>query len=115
MAVANPNIDSRIYRKPDQNRYLRLLLLAVMTAIVAAGIAEAGTGAAALGGSNPSSDDVTNASIGVGLFFTTWVLLVAWGLFQLRSTQQRRDAIAFREGTLVRSLHLYKMMSALHC
>lgn len=78
-----------------------------MTGIMAAGIAEAGTGAAALGGSNPSSDDVINASIGIGLLFATWVLLVTWGLFQLKPTQHRRDAIAFREGTLVRSSSTY--------
>ncbi|KAL1969445.1 hypothetical protein VTN77DRAFT_8883 [Rasamsonia byssochlamydoides] len=109
LAVNGVLTEARTYRKPDVNIYLHWFYIAVITAIVAAGLAEAGTGAAALGGGHPNSDDVTNAAIGLGLFFATWVILVGWGLFQLKLTQQRGGAPAFREGTVL----LYAVLASL--
>ncbi|RDW90303.1 uncharacterized protein DSM5745_02078 [Aspergillus mulundensis] len=95
--------EARTHRNPHQTtgKWLGWAVIYIITGLMAAAIALTVTGAMDIYRGTPKPHSIAHWKAGSALMVVAWVLEVAWAAFSLLPSQARRDALKFRQGTLL--------------
>ncbi|KAE8448754.1 hypothetical protein EG329_008970 [Mollisiaceae sp. DMI_Dod_QoI] len=105
LAISGVLHEARHYRNPDLNRKVEILLILLFHILVTTGLAlvAVASGSSAFSSNTSSSKsgngDENLLKVGIVVLLFSWAVVCACALFSLLSTQGRRSAHAFRDGS----------------